>query len=126
MKKVICYTMLLIFVLLFGCSTDTIDKTLISIGKYVLQSSDEVIAPYVLLEEDNKFVFMYSALSSYFAHGKYSIDSNKLILTTEDEKFTYVFKINNKSISFIEDKSSEIPSYSGKAPVIDGDVFIKE
>lgn len=121
MKKLICCSMLLIFVLLCGCSSNTL-----SVGNYVLKNTDEPISPYVLLKEDNKFVFMYSSLSSNLPQGTYSIDKNKLILTTDDNKYTYVFKISDKTIIFIADKSSEIPLLDKEVPVKDGDTFIKK
>jgi len=97
----------------------------IPIGTYILNNSNnEVISPYVELKENNEFLFMYSTVSSYLPIGTYKIKDDILTLATRDKKNTYVFKIENGSLVFQADLSSEIPQYNGWNSVIDGDIFI--
>lgn len=121
MKKLICCTMLLTLMLLYGCSNDTVPT--LSVGKYVLEGTDEVIAPYVLLDDDQRFVFMYSVLSSHLPQGIYSVDGDKLILTADGDQAAYVFEIEDKAIAFVADESATIPSFSEQTSVVDGDHF---
>lgn len=123
MKKIIAFIVLSTLLFLESCSNNTDDVTL-SVGKYVLQNSNELYPPYVLLQDSNKFVFMYSIVSSYSNQGSYTIDKDKLILTTYDDKFTYTFQITKKGIVFVAEKSSEILTYDNKVNVVDGDKFI--
>ena len=42
------------------------------------------------------FQFTFSAYSSYIGVGSYTIENNRMILNTDDGKFTYVFDMVEK------------------------------
>jgi len=42
-----------------------------------MQESEETLKPFVALEDDNRFTFTYSFLSSFIAIGSYKIDGDK-------------------------------------------------
>lgn len=113
-------------VLIFTCGCSNNSFSTLESGKYVLESSEEVVVPYVLLEENNRFVFMYSVLSSYLPVGTYSVDGDKLILTTDDEtESIYVFSIKKNKIVFVADESTDIPSYQFSSKSVgDGAEFV--
>lgn len=87
MKKIFISVLFVAIVFVFsGCAdkSETSQKSL-AVGKYVMEESDEVIKPNIQLQDDNKFIFNYSALSSYIAIGSYEVDDDsKLILKTDD------------------------------------------
>ena len=56
----------------------------------------------------DKITFSYDFLSSYASIGTYSIDRSVLTMITDDEMYSYKFKIGEESLYFIEDESSEI------------------
>lgn len=123
MRQRVLYVLMLFLIVLAltSCSSKkTSDKSL-ELREYVMKESDEPkpIKPTVTLYED-KFMFMYSALSSYIGIGTYEIDNDKLILKTDDGKNVYVFTIDNGTLIFNADESSNLPSY---ANVPDGAVF---
>lgn len=115
--------------LLSSCNSIKKDANL-PIGDYLMEESEEIIKPVVSLQGDNKFVFNYSPLSSYYNHGCYEVDGDNLILKTEDGMYKYVFQIGDNTLSFNEKLSSEISSYAESAGatftknVIDGSIFV--
>jgi hypothetical protein len=88
-----------------------------------MQESEEPIKPVVLLEDNNKFSFPYSLLSSYIAMGSYEIDGDGLLLQTDDGQYKYVFKIKDNTLIFNAKDSSEIPPFDN---VPDGATFKRE
>jgi len=114
--------MVIMFAFVFaGCSSDTKSNgENISVRAYIMQESEEPLKPTVLLEDNNKFSFTYSALSSYIAMGSYEVHDGSLILKTDDGKYKYVFKIEDGNLIFNAAESSELPSY---ANVPDGAIF---
>ncbi len=123
MRKTACvlFSILILACSIVGCSNSEV----LSIGSYVFEESIDVIKPTVSLEENNKFSFTYSALSSYLPSGTYKIDNNRLILNTEDTigniKIEYVFEINNGTLVFNAEQSTKIPPSLANVP--DGAVF---
>ena len=80
--------------------------------KYVYTDSVAPEEPYfVLCYDDNTFSFRCSILSSYYAHGKFSIENDILTCKTDDGLYTYVFKQVNGGYVFDASKSSYIPEY---------------
>lgn len=77
---------------------------------YVYRQSQETAKPYLTLNENNEFIFFYSALSSYYATGEYSITDDMLICRTYDGKYTYTFRIDGQCYIFDKSRSSSIPS----------------
>lgn len=115
LRKIYFFTLILLAAfVLTACSSTKLT------GVYVMDESDEALKPNVTLEEGNKFRFSYSALSSYLAIGTYEIENNNLILKTKDGLYKYVFKIEDDSLIFDANESSELPSY---ANIPDGAVF---
>lgn len=97
---------------------------------YIYEGSDKLLQyAYIELYDNNIFTFTYSMLSSYLSTGKYNIEDSKLILSTDDKKYTYVFNIVGDTLIFDASKSSEMPSFSPPntetvACVPDGAVFM--
>jgi len=124
-KNYFCLPFLIIIFLCLsvGCSDnrDTSNSNL-AIGNYQFQGTDESLKPFVNLKENNEFVFVYSAISSYIPVGTYEINQDNLILTTDDGKYEYVFKIKNNTVIFNKEASD---SYIGDS-LKDGAVFILE
>jgi len=122
MKKIFILVLSIVIVMgSSGCSdkSKTIEES-IPVGDYVMEKSEEIIKPTIKLEDDNRFTFIYSALSSYIALGSYEVDDNNMILKTDDGQFQYVFKIKDKTLNFNSKESAEMPSY---ANVPDGAIF---
>lgn len=106
--------------LLAGCSTnsnssgnaknaDNHDSSIVY--TMVLPDNSDQVAPYLSLDEKNKtFSFIFDFLSSYLTYGTYEINGDILTTTTtDDKKYTYLFKIkNDNTLEFIEDGSSKI------------------
>ena len=123
---------LLLSVALFGCTQKT-EQTL-PLRSYVClaeePSSPDVseeskkiaaIMPHITLEEDNRFTFAFSAISSYIARGKYEIKNDRLILKTDDGlNYEYGFDIKDEQLIFDAGNSSEQTWY---ADIPDGAVF---
>lgn len=80
--------------------------------RYSYVESEDFTSPTLTLsEKDNEFVFVYSALSSYIARGKYELKGNKLTLRTDDGNNVYVFRLKDRSFIFDAKRSSKIPEY---------------
>lgn len=91
---------------------------------YTYSDSTDPIKPYFALKENNRFVFMYSALSSYYAEGEFYLNDTRLIMKTDDGKNTYVFKVDGDKYVFDAENSAKMPDYNVTGvPVPDGAVF---
>ncbi|MBR4078817.1 MAG: hypothetical protein IKK29_01275 [Christensenellaceae bacterium] len=91
---------------------------------YRYHGNDAPIPPAVTLYLDSgEFGFSYSAFSSYYPYGIYIQNDEELILRTNDEQNTYVFRINEENLIFDAKRSSLIPDY---AELPDGAIFEKE
>ncbi|MCM1544090.1 MAG: M56 family metallopeptidase [Ruminococcus sp.] len=99
--------------------------------RYSYMDSDDWLSPSLcLMEEDKSFTFVYSALSSYVATGKYELKGNTLTLRTDDGNYAYVFRAKGNSFVFDAKHSAKIPEYRYSAssnetscPVPDKAVF---
>jgi len=105
---------------LAACSSDKSKEQNLPVRTYVMNGAEDFLDPTVSLEDNNRFTFFYSALSSYIAMGSYEIEDDKLILKTDDGMNEYVFKIENETLIFNAGESSKLPAY---AKVPDGAVF---
>lgn len=94
--------------LLFPACKVNENKT-IKDGTYALiQNVSSIdIFPAVKIK-DNEFIFSYDLLSSYMPHGIYKIKKNLIIMTTDDNKFKYVFQIDDDKLVFLEEKSTSV------------------
>ena len=90
---------------------------------FTRQVTDILISSAVTLREDGTFWFSFSPISSYLGHGDYTIQDNRLILPTDDGRFTYYFDIlDENTLAFDANASSDMTWFS---KLEDGDVFIK-
>lgn len=96
--------------------------------KYV---SSGLLNGTVTLYAENKMMFNYSLLSSYIPYGTYTAENGKLVMKTDDGRFTYTFKVDGDTLVFDAAHSSELPEYNyGNGtefkPIPNGAVFKKE
>ena len=122
---------MLCFLILFGicaCSAEN-SKNIgaIKTGVYILENVDSSgTIPNLVLEDDNKFTFTYSALSSNIPVGTYEVKGDKLILSADtqgEEKIIYVFEINDGALVYQQAQSTAFPSFTSDE-IYDGAVFI--
>lgn len=106
-----------------GCSKE--EALDLPIGTYEMKDTSQILTPYINLKDGNEFIFVFSALSSQLPIGTYSIVKDELVLTIDDEeKITYVFKIDNGDLVFQADKSASIPKFEKEDSIVDGDIFV--
>lgn len=128
MKRVIVYFVVpfLLLVSCCGCSQKK-EPELLS-GSYMLsQYMGAYMSPFIDFDtKKNTFSFHYDFLSSYYAHGNFTVNDDKVVAKTDNGKYTYVFRIkNDDTIVFIQEGSSEIDIIDEKAPqVINGSEFV--
>ncbi len=108
MRKTCIYFIILMIFLFTGCSSNN-DIDTIKNGTYVMEQegTEEVFLPYIKISDD-EFIFSYDLLSSYLSIGTYVIDNGKLTLTTDDNKYSYVFQINEDNLIFQKEESSSV------------------
>lgn len=119
-KPIFALIIISMTLILAACSKSNKEAIDLEVRAYIMNDSEEFLKPTVTLQENNKFTFVYSALSSHIPMGTYEIDNDKLILKTDDGKEEYVFKIDNGTLIFVEKDSSKLPSY---ANIPDGAMF---
>lgn len=98
---------------------------------YSYDAPPDPINPTIWLSQtDDTFRFVYSALSSYIAVGRYELTDTTLTLRTSDGLNIYVFsKDTDSNFVFDLSKSSKFPEYAYSAgavpqsPIPDGAVF---
>lgn len=121
MKRFSLCLLVLLCMSFCGCSIKNPDSLIA--GKYVLENSTGITAPYVLLR-GNQSIFQYSLLSSYFNQGTYKTDGDTLILTTADKAFTYTFQIVDGALYFDLKQSSKLTEHKGETSINDGAKFV--
>ncbi len=90
-----------------------------------------LVGATVTLYSDTEIMFNYSLLSSYIPHGTYTVKHGKLVMKTDDGRYTYTFIFKGDSLVFDAAHSSELPEYNyGDGtkfkPVPNGAVFEKD
>lgn len=97
----------------------------VSSGTYSVIDEDELLLPNITFDmQNNQFTFTYDFLSSYLHTGKIKIENKKIIATTDDNKYTYIFKIiDNDTIKFVENGSSKVVDILGNVVITDGTEF---
>lgn len=97
----------------------------VSSGTYSVIDEDELLLPNITFDmQNNQFTFTYDFLSSYLNTGKIKIENKKIIATTDDNKYTYIFKIiDNDTIKFVENGSSKVVDLVGNVVITDGTEF---
>jgi hypothetical protein len=78
---------------------------------------------FVSLYENQTFIFVISPVSSYLGYGKYEVKDGRLILSTDDGKYTYVFEMHKDKLVYLETESK---GYDGLGQIADGSEFIKQ
>lgn len=77
----------------------------------------------VTLYENNQFCFFFSPTSSYLGIGTYEIKDGRLILSTDDGKYTYVFEMHEDKLIYLGTQSN---GYTWMGQFADGSEFIKQ
>lgn len=86
---------------------NTHDNQLVPNRIYTNTESEEPLKPCIIIEENNKFQFVFSAVSSYIGVGTYIVDGNTVILNTDDGDYHYTFTIKDNTLIFDAENSSE-------------------
>lgn len=100
---------------------------------YIYEDSTDPIKPALVLDpEDQRFIFTWSAFSSYRAVGFYNMDEKELHLQTDDGKYYFWFERSGDTLIFRTLFATPLPKYKyssdaeSKAPLTDGAVFKKQ
>lgn len=104
--------------MLVGCGGE---QAQVALGDYVWSGDGQVQTAAIRLQPENEFCMMLSPLSSYLGVGTYQIQDGRLIATTGDREFQYVFQIEGENLTFDKQQSSELMG----VPFADGAVFEK-
>ena len=101
----------------FGCKAEMELKS----GSYVLEHSGMIADPVLEIDAENKrFSFSFSMLSSYWPSGSYMVDKDVLTAQTDDGMNIYRFRIiNQNTLAFLQESSSEVPSIGEKQATAD-------
>ena len=120
MKRILAALMISILLgyCILGCSTKS--QASLPTGTYTMQTDSELPAPAVSLQDDNRFSFCYSVISSYLPMGTYEEKDGQLILSTDDRRYT--FDIKDGKLVFNASASTPVPF----GEVTDGAVFVRE
>lgn len=114
------YILLVSIIMLFifmGCSTKGPDNATLLSGTYAHSEDNATMEMDIDLSE-NKFTI--KILNNKFLEGQIEIEDDKLIAVTDDEKFEYVFEIEDeKTLKFIPEQSDLLVSVSGDSRTID-------
>ncbi len=92
------------------------------IRQYTFNGNEsEMSASKLTLFDNGKFMFMFSAQSSYLGYGDYYLDNGgRLNLETDDGEYVYRFDTDGNTMVFDADASSDMLWFSG---MYDGCVF---
>ncbi len=93
-KKVLI-GMMIVF-LLSACTNRNNEVTL---GQYVLEDAEAIDMAWLVLSEENQFVFTRSMLTSYWPSGNDAIENGVLILVANENEM-YTFKIEGDTLIF--------------------------
>lgn len=108
MKKAGISFIIILVLLLSGCKSNE-DIVNVKNGTYIMvqEDTEEVLLPRITIS-DEKIMFTYDFLSSYMPYGTYSIDDDILTMTTNDNQYSYVFRIDGDNLVFQKDESSTV------------------
>lgn len=122
MKKIFFMKFLLLVLIwvLVGCfnNSKTTEQD-ITIGTYVIQTSEDIIKSSVVLKENNKFILNYSGLINHMDTGSYEQGEGSLILKA-DSGLNYVFKIKDNTLIFDAKESLEMLEFEN---IFNGSIF---
>ena len=97
----------------------------LSAGTYSVVGSDALFQPNIHFDlQKNRFIFTYDLLSSYANAGKIEIGNGRVIASTDDNKYIFVFEVvDNDTIRFVQDGSAKIHVRPGNTAIVDGTEF---
>ncbi len=98
--------LMMLMILVSGCSKESME---VKNGSYIFQAAEETdgIKPRIIIDDD-KIHFIYDYLSSYASIGTYEMNGDILTMVTDDENYTYQFRIDNGALYFVEDEASVV------------------
>lgn len=124
-KACLGISIVLILLSLLGCNSDNNIIT-VKNGNYVMEHEEieSVLLPRVTVTDD-EILFAFDMLSSYLPLGTYSITEDILTMTTNDNKYTYIFQIDGDNLIFQKDESSTVSLIDDRlgVKVIDKAIF---
>ena len=106
-KSSIRFIMALVLLILTGCKSND-DTQTVKNGTYIMVHDEEsIFAPSVTILDDI-ISFSFDPLSSFWPHGSYSIEEDILTMTTDDNRYSYVFLIDRDDLIFQKDGSAAV------------------
>lgn len=76
-------------------------------GKYRFVASEEVLKPFVQLNEDGSFEFEYSVLMSSIPTGDYEVENGRLVMKRQGSSAVYVFDIQGDNLVYDKEESAD-------------------
>ncbi|HHV10118.1 MAG TPA: hypothetical protein GXX75_07560 [Clostridiales bacterium] len=129
MKKIWVSLMVFLFFVAFSACNNHRDTTTVKNGTYKLgqTETDAVVSPYITISDEN-ISFSYDALSSYWPYGTYTVEDGVLTMTTYDERYKYVFRLDDDKLIFQKKESSSVRVIDSRfgAEITDNAEFILE
>lgn len=104
----------------------------LSSGAYLVESGNLLGGPCVIFNAaEQRFTFTSDLLSSYLAHGSFTMENGNVLCTTDDGVYTYRFRIlDNDTIAFVSSGSSEVRvrrlAEKDTMPLPDGARFVSQ
>lgn len=92
--------------IVFLVSACTIKNNEVTLGKYVLEDAEVIGMAWLVLSEENQFVFNRNMFTSYWPSGSYAIENGVLILIANENE-VYTFKIEGETLIFESGKHAE-------------------
>ena len=85
--------------IVFLVSACTIKNNEVTLGKYVLEDAEVIGMAWLVLSEENQFVFNRNMFMSYWPSGSYAIENGVLILIANESE-VFIFKIEGETLLF--------------------------
>ncbi len=96
-----------------------------------MEGAENATVPASITFDLNKdtFSFSYDLLSSYLPHGTWEIEKGKVLATTHDKNYVYIFDIiDNVTLKFVQKGSSTITytdeNINTNPSIVDGTKFV--
>ena len=125
MKRVLWALIMLSGIQLFAACDSNRAASTVRDGTYILEQTgtNEISLPCVTVSDED-ISFTYDVLSSYLPIGNYSVKDNILIMTTNDEKYRYVFLIDENKLVFQKSESSQVNLSDDRIKINDNAIFM--
>lgn len=123
-SRIILAVCLAAVLLLCGCGQSGKEADLQE-GMYVEQSGEVSGSSLYFCFYPQEQTFRYGGIAvSYFVSGSYTLGEGTITAVTEDGENTYIFRlIDDETIAFVSEGSSEIYSLSTSSLIEDGALF---